>query len=97
MPSRSTRTACSVLGFQNDPGMDRVLGATAFLIDTLTGSIVESDIFFNSLFLWSTSRRPAIRFGSTWNRSRSMKSVTFSVSDIRRSGKRSSPPQETGG
>jgi hypothetical protein len=44
-----------VLGFQNDPDMDRVLGATAFLIDTLTGSIVESDIFFNSLFLWSVA------------------------------------------
>ena len=45
----------SVLGFQNDPDMDRVLGATAFLIDTLTGSIAEADIFFNSLFLWSVT------------------------------------------
>ena len=45
----------SVLGFQNHPEMDRVLGATGFLIDTMTGEIVESDIFFNSAFLWSTA------------------------------------------
>ena len=45
----------SVLGFQDHSEMDRVLGATGFLIDTLTGEIVESDIFFNSAFLWSTA------------------------------------------
>lgn len=45
----------SVLGFQDHPEMDRVLGATGFLIDTLTGEIVESDIFFNSTFPWSTA------------------------------------------
>ena len=45
----------SVLGFQDHPEMDRVLGATGFLIDTVTGEIVESDIFFNSAFTWSTS------------------------------------------
>jgi hypothetical protein len=45
----------SVLGFQDHPEMDRVLGATGFLIDTLTGEIVESDIFFNAAFLWSTA------------------------------------------
>ena len=45
----------SVLGFQNEPGMERVLGATSFLIDSLTGEIVEADIFFNSAFPWSTS------------------------------------------
>ena len=45
----------SVLGFQDEPGMERVLGATGFVIDTLTGEIVESDIFFNSIFPWSTS------------------------------------------
>jgi hypothetical protein len=45
----------SVLGFLNEPGMDRVLGATGFIIDTLTGEIVESDIFFNSTFEWSTA------------------------------------------
>jgi hypothetical protein len=45
----------SVLGFQSHPDMDRVLGATGFLIDTVTGEIVESDIFFNSAFTWSTA------------------------------------------
>jgi hypothetical protein len=45
----------SVLGFLNEPAMDRVLGATGFVIDTLTGEIVESDIFFNSTFDWSTA------------------------------------------
>ena len=43
----------SVLGFQAQPDMERVLGATGFVIDTLTGDIVESDIFFNSAFPWS--------------------------------------------
>ncbi len=45
----------SVVGFQDHPAMDRVLGATGFLIDTVTGEIVESDIFFNSAFPWSTA------------------------------------------
>jgi hypothetical protein len=45
----------SVLGFQPHPEMDRVLGATGFLIDTVTGAIVESDIFFNAAFAWSTT------------------------------------------
>lgn len=45
----------SVLGFQDHPEMERVLGATGFLIDTVTGEIVESDIFFNEAFPWSTS------------------------------------------
>jgi hypothetical protein len=45
----------SVLGFQSEPGMDRVLGATNFVIDVFTGEIVESGVFFNSSFLWSTS------------------------------------------
>ena len=45
----------SVLGFQAHPEMERVLGATGFVVDTLTGEIVESDIFFNSAFPWSTA------------------------------------------
>lgn len=45
----------SVLGFQDHPEMERVLGATGFLIDTVTGEIVESDIFFNSVMPWSTA------------------------------------------
>jgi len=45
----------SVLGFQSEPEMDRVLGATSFIVDVLSGTIVESDIFFNSIFQWSVS------------------------------------------
>jgi hypothetical protein len=45
----------SVLGFQAHPDMERVLGATGFVIDTVTGEIVESDIFFNTAFAWSTA------------------------------------------
>jgi hypothetical protein len=44
----------SVLGFVGRPEQDRVLGATTFLVDTVDGRIVESDIFFNSTFPWST-------------------------------------------
>lgn len=45
----------SVLGFQDRPDLERVLGATGFVVDVLTGEIVESDIFFNSTFEWSTA------------------------------------------
>lgn len=45
----------NVLGFLDRPELDRVLGATTFLIDVRTGEIVESDIFFNATFPWSTS------------------------------------------
>lgn len=45
----------SVLGFQFEPDLERVLGATGFVIDTVTGEIVESDVFFNSAFPWSTA------------------------------------------
>ena len=43
----------TVLGFTNRPDLDRVLGATNFIIDTTTGEIVEADIFFNTTFPWS--------------------------------------------
>jgi hypothetical protein len=45
----------SVLGFEDRPEQDRVLGATSFLIDNQTGEIVESDIFFNTFFNWTTA------------------------------------------
>jgi hypothetical protein len=45
----------SVLGFQDHPELERVLGATGFLIDVTTGEILESDVFFNSSSPWSTS------------------------------------------
>ena len=45
----------STFGFDAQPDLDRVLGATSFVVDTLTGQIVESDVFFNSIFTWSTA------------------------------------------
>ena len=45
----------NVIGYLNRPEMERVLGATSFLIDVTNGEIVESDIFFNSAFQWSTA------------------------------------------
>jgi hypothetical protein len=45
----------NVIGYQSRPELDRVLGATDFLIDTTTGEIVESDIFLNSAFPWSVA------------------------------------------
>jgi hypothetical protein len=45
----------SVLGFQSRPDLDRVLASTSFLIDSSTGALIESDIFFNSAFAWSTA------------------------------------------
>ena len=45
----------TVLGYQSRPDLDRTLAATNFFVDTVTGEIVESDIFFNSAFPWSTA------------------------------------------
>lgn len=45
----------SVIGFQDHPEMDRVLGATSFVYDEDTGELIEADIFFNSAFEWSTA------------------------------------------
>jgi hypothetical protein len=45
----------STLGFSDAPEMDRTLAATSYLIDVRTGEILESDIFFNSAFPWSTA------------------------------------------
>lgn len=45
----------SVLGFLEQSDQDRTLAATTFLIDAADGSILESDIFFNSAFQWSTA------------------------------------------
>src|SRR5687768_10254512 len=50
----NTGDGMTVLGYQDRPDLDRVLGATNFIIDTTTGEILESDIFFNSSFSWST-------------------------------------------
>jgi hypothetical protein len=50
-----TGDGINVLGFQNRPDLDRVLGSTSFTVDTVSGEIIESDIFFNSTFAWSVA------------------------------------------
>ena len=50
-----TGDGVNVLGFQNRPDLDRVLGSTSFTVDTVSGEIIESDIFFNSIFAWSVA------------------------------------------
>jgi hypothetical protein len=45
----------STLGFLSEPDLDRVLASTSYLIDATNGELLESDIFFNSVFPWSTA------------------------------------------
>lgn len=45
----------TVIGFEDRPDQDRTLGATSFLVDTLSGEIVEAEIFLNSSFDWSVA------------------------------------------
>ena len=45
----------TTLGFLDRPDLDRVLGATSFLLDASTGELVEADVFFNTRFIWSTA------------------------------------------
>ena len=53
--SPSSGDGATVLGFTNRPDLDRVLGSTSFILDTVTGEVLESDIFFNSTFAWSSA------------------------------------------
>ena len=45
----------TVIGFQNRPDLDRVLGSTSFTLDTVSGDILEADVFLNSMFPWSVA------------------------------------------
>ncbi len=45
----------NVIGFAARPDLERTLASTSFLIDTRTGEILESDVFFNSSFQWSVA------------------------------------------
>jgi matrixin len=45
----------NVLGFQNRPDLDRVLGSTSITTNSTTGEILDADIFFNSTFAWSVA------------------------------------------
>lgn len=51
----SSGDGATVIGFQSRPELDRTLGATSFMVDTTTGSIIEADIYFNSAFPWSVA------------------------------------------
>jgi hypothetical protein len=46
----------STLGFESHPELDRVLASTSFLVDRTDGTLLESDIFFNSTFPWSVAQ-----------------------------------------
>jgi len=43
------------LGFQDRPDLETILGSTRFVVDVLTGELVEADIFLNSNFPWSVA------------------------------------------
>lgn len=45
----------STIGFLDRPDQERVLGATTYLLDAATGTLLESDIYFNTRFRWSTA------------------------------------------
>ncbi len=45
----------ATFGFLDRPDLDRVLGATSFLLDATTGEILEADVFFNTRFNWSVA------------------------------------------
>ena len=45
----------STLGFLDRFDQERVLGAATFLLDSTTGALLESDIYFNTAFQWSTA------------------------------------------
>lgn len=45
----------NVIGFTSRPELDRVLGSTSFTVDTVTGEVLEADIFLNSSFSWSVA------------------------------------------
>ena len=45
----------NTVGFLDRPDQERILGSTSFLLDATTGEILESDIYFNTRFRWSTA------------------------------------------
>jgi hypothetical protein len=50
-----TGDKANVIGFTTRADLDRVLGSTSFTLDTVTGEILEADIFLNSFFQWSAA------------------------------------------
>lgn len=53
--SPSDDDGLSVFGFEDAPELERVLGATSFVVDVVTGEVVEADVFFNTRFPWSVA------------------------------------------
>jgi hypothetical protein len=45
----------NTIGFLDRPDLDRVLGATSFMLDVTTGAIYEADVFFNTRFAFSVA------------------------------------------
>ncbi len=45
----------NTIGFLDRSDLDRVLGATSFMVDAVTGEIYEADIFFNTSYLFSVA------------------------------------------
>jgi predicted Zn-dependent protease len=45
----------TVIGFQDRPDSDRVLGSTSFTVDAVSGEVIEADIYLNSIFPWSVA------------------------------------------
>ncbi|HYE88587.1 MAG TPA: carboxypeptidase-like regulatory domain-containing protein [Vicinamibacterales bacterium] len=45
----------NTIGFLHRPDLDRVLGSTSFMIDSVTGSIFEADVFLNTSFAFSVA------------------------------------------
>jgi hypothetical protein len=50
-----TDDGMSTIGFANRPDLDGVLASTDYVVDTVSGAIIESDIFLNSAFPWSVA------------------------------------------
>lgn len=51
----SSSDGANVIGFEDHPELDRVLAATSFTLDTVSGEILDSDIFLNTAFPWSVA------------------------------------------
>jgi hypothetical protein len=45
----------TTFGFLERPDLERVLAAASFILDASNGAIIESDVFFNTRFDWSTA------------------------------------------
>ena len=49
----SDEDGLATIGFQHRPDLQGILASTSFVVDVITGEIVESDILINSAFPWS--------------------------------------------